>query len=146
MESGDIDRFYRATTFYVYPPGGPSIPIRIGRLHQLLDQIIAPARSWAFITAYNPRSVVLSASENASRLDALARTVEHRCLTSWPGEGISDDTDWTPEKSLLVLDMALSDAMTLSEQFEQNAFVYGETGQPAELIWTSVYDPKTQPN
>lgn len=137
MNLNELDDFYRATTFMVYQPDGRSIPIRVGQLHPCLDELVAPIGvSWAFLTASNPRSTVLPEQENDARNRGLVEAVSSAGYTFWRGAGISDFSDWKPEESILVAGMSRDTADLFAEQYDQNAFVYGEIGGVAELIWT----------
>jgi hypothetical protein len=42
---------------------------------------------------------------------------------------------WTPEPSWLILGITRPKAIAIGQKFEQNAIVYGELNQAAELQW-----------
>jgi hypothetical protein len=42
---------------------------------------------------------------------------------------------WTPEQSFWILGIERLEVIAIGRQFEQNAIVYGELHQPAELQW-----------
>ena len=137
MDFTDLEVFYRATTFLVNHPNGHNIPIRIGQLHPALNDLITPIGSnWAFLTASNPRSVVLPDTSNTARNDSLREAVSAAGYLFWPGAGISDFSDWKPEESILAVGMPKEEADHFAIRYDQNAFVYGEIGGVAELIWT----------
>lgn len=137
MDLTDLEAFYRATTFLVDHPGGQNISIRVGQQHSALDEIITPlGATWAFLTAANPRSIVLTESENAARNSSLIECVSAAGYPFWPGSGISDYSDWKPEESLLVVGMSKDESDRFAQRYDQNAFVYGEVGGVAELVWT----------
>ncbi len=109
-------------------------PILIGRVSPELDEYLEKenASCWAFITAYNPMSVVLSPEENKSRnKDLESKIKEYRYLH---GEGRDPSGKWIPERSFLILNISRKDARELAMEFEQKAIVYGERGNVAELI------------
>ncbi len=51
------------------------------------------------------------------------------------GRGVAQSGDWPPEESWLILGLTISDARLMAVKWEQLAFLYGEVGQPAQLIW-----------
>jgi hypothetical protein len=121
---------YRATS---YRAGG--LRLRVGEVCPPLDAVLA-AGGWqgaAFLTAFNPGSVLLSDAENRRRQAELAAAVAGwSCL---PGEGVGDADDWPPEPSLLVLGVSATEADALARRFGQAAWVWYPIGGPAELRW-----------
>jgi hypothetical protein len=75
-----------------------------------------------------------------AELEAVDRAIdgvidaERRGYTAFPGEGIGDDGQWPPERSLLILGIARDDARRLGREFGQLAIVHGEKGGPAMLL------------
>lgn len=123
---------YLATTYLV---DDPQLAIRAGRHHPPLDAWLAKrnASAWAFLTAWNPRSRWLSPEENAIRLNGLRTDVQ--AFETCTGRGIPDQPDWQPEDSLLIVNISREDALDLARKWDQLAFLYGETGGPATLVW-----------
>ncbi|MDQ3016199.1 MAG: DUF3293 domain-containing protein [Bacteroidota bacterium] len=122
---------YLTTDYKVF---NPILVIRIGQNNLDLDKflILNHARDWAYITAYNPGSKLLSKEENEiSHQKLLEEVVDYKI---WEGEGITNNSTWEPEKSLLILGISKENAIRVSSKFGQNAFVFGETGKIAELI------------
>jgi hypothetical protein len=66
MFSNDLLQAYLNATYQVEEL---DIKIRIGQVDETLDRTLGESNveEWAFITAYNPRSVVLSDDENSKR-------------------------------------------------------------------------------
>ncbi|MBY0227781.1 MAG: DUF3293 domain-containing protein [Gemmataceae bacterium] len=91
------------------------------------------ADSWAFLTACNPMSETLPDEENAARTEALRRDLAAYRVVD--GEAASPDGTWR-EASFLVLEITLDDARALAVKHRQAAFLFGERGQPARLVWT----------
>ena len=120
---------YRNTSFFADTSRG-RLCLRVGRASPELDALLAACevRTWAYVTGFNPGSIALSPEENEQRHQCLAYEVEHRGYTSFPGEGIGDDGQWPPERSLLILGIGRDDAIGLGREFEQRAVVYGEHG------------------
>lgn len=128
--------FYLATTYRAAAPAGP-IDLRIGQPSPALDRLLESlgARTWAFISAANPRSQALPEPENAARHGAFRALVEQRGLRFFAGEGIPDEAGWVAEPSLLIPGLPLDQALELATSFGQNAIVWGERGTPARLAW-----------
>jgi Protein of unknown function (DUF3293) len=122
---------YRKTRYTIF--NRPFV-IEIGKHCQTLDEQLQKhaAVEWAYITAWNPYSNVLSQEENDSRHQLLMASVKD--YPHWEGEGIGTDSNWQPERSLLVLGISRKEAISIGKHFEQNAIVYGRIGEPAELI------------
>jgi len=126
---------YRRTTYRVVAGECP-IDIRIGSTPPSLVRLLEDrgAATWAFVTAWNPRSAELAPAENDARQRELAHTVATRGWTALPGLGIGDDGAWPAEESLLVLGISREEALALARRFGQAAIVFGERGGPAELV------------
>ena len=87
---------------------------------------------WAFITAWNPKSIELPRQENDRRQAQLLSRLANYIVV--PGEGVGRDVTWAPEPSLLVLGISRKDAIRLGRAFEQLAIVAGHKGFPARLL------------
>ena len=125
---------YRATTYVAYD-GDEAIEIRIGAPTPALDPRLCArgADSWAYLTAYNPRSIPLSREANEAaqarlELELRARGVEFLRGASRPDDGSP------PEVSVLAF-LPREEAEVLGRAFGQNAIVVGRVGEPAELVW-----------
>lgn len=113
------------------------INVRVGQPQPQLDCILErhKARSWAFVTACNPRSRLLTDSENDIRQARLAHELIHRRYPHYRGAGHADVPGWPPEDSYLVVGLSKEEALALGRAHEQYAIVYGEHGRPAELLF-----------
>lgn len=126
---------YKNTTYRVYLPLG-EIEIRIGVMNLLLKELLLnkSSESWAFITAYNPYSVMQDAGVNTILNTQLERYLLEKQYLFFKGMGVGDDDSWEAEASFMVLDIRKEDAVKLARQFKQNAIVVGVIGNSAELI------------
>lgn len=123
---------FKATTYLVY---NKDIPININRHNKRLEELLQDnkAESWAFITAWNPYSKVLTDEENNIRHQQLmAMTKKYVCFE---GEGRGKDPKWKPERSLLIIGIAKDDAAMIGNHFQQHAIVIGGYQKPAELLF-----------
>ena len=113
------------------------VDIRIGEQCSALDRLLESygLREWAFVTASNPRSRRLPDRDNARRNAELKQSLRQAGWQILGGLGMPPDNQWQPEVSMLVLGIDREAAMKLALRWEQNAFVRGAIGQPAELVW-----------
>jgi hypothetical protein len=138
----DLDAAYRATRYIAESKHG-DIVIRIDLPTPALDTMLAAhgCTEWAFISACNPGSQLLSASENAERHVQLLAAVKTLGLPWLSGHGVPDHPDWQPEISLLILGITKEQATKLAAHFDQNAIVYGSAGLPAKLCYVRGNSP-----
>lgn len=126
---------YRRTT-YAVQTGDGEIRIHPGRRSPELDTLLDQRHvdQWAYITAYNPGSRLLSEPDNIRRRQSLVDAVRGRGLTFFEGASVLDAAAWPPEPSLLILGIPLADARALGRKFGQLAIVAGRLGEPAQLV------------
>ena len=122
---------YKNTKYKVFEP---SIIIEIGVLNQDVDELLIEHKlvEWAFITAYNPCSRVLTEHENKVRHDELKELTKD--YITFEGHGVGEDPAWEPELSLFVIGISKEDASLIGTKFEQNAIVCGELNNSPELL------------
>jgi hypothetical protein len=122
---------YKNTRYHVFNTG---ITICIDENNVLLDELLRKqdAKSWAYITAYNPFSQTFTDEANDARHRLLLQSVA--AFSSFEGEGKGADESWPPEKSLLILGISKEQAIAIGNEYEQNAIVYGEFGKAAQLL------------
>lgn len=128
-------RAYAEAVYWVFGPQG-YIPLRAGERSAALEELLAHsgAGEWAFVTACNPGSELLSPAENDRRVEALEAVLYGRYST-FRGAGVGTGGDWPPEPSLLILGISEEEALQLARRFGQNAIVSGTLGEPARLVW-----------
>ncbi len=127
----DLLEEYKATDFIVYDR---DIVIKIDKLNKKLDDLLQKheAKSWAFITAYNPYSKISTDEENNFQHKQLLNLTDKYIV--FEGEGKGQNSEWKPEKSLLIVGITQDEAAIIGKQFKQNAIVVGECGKAAELL------------
>jgi hypothetical protein len=131
----DLLEAYRRTSFFADTPQG-RLRLRLGESSPELDRVLEAqgARSWAYVTAFNPASIVLSDDENERRQSRLEYEVSSRGYTTFRGEGVGDDGTWPAERGLLIVGIGDGDAIELGRAFGQRAIVYGVVGAVAVLL------------
>ncbi len=134
-----LDAVYRRTSFLADTPDG-SCRIRVGEPAPCVDTLLARhgATAWAYITAWNPASVVATPEQNERQNAALARELTARGVALYTGFGVPDEPTWTPEASFLAIGLDEAEAVALARQFEQAAIVVGTTGTLPRLVWCFV--------
>lgn len=135
-ERAKLESVYRHTNYVVQAPAG-AIAIRIDQSAAELDALLNThgAPCWVYLTAHNPGSRKLTTEQNEQRHAELVALISELGYVSLSGQAIGDAGDWPAEASLFVLGMSESDALRLARHFDQLAFVSGEQGKTARLIW-----------
>jgi hypothetical protein len=128
---------YRTTRFVAYD-GDREVMAMIGEHAPDMDDLLQrlAARSGVFITAWNPRSVVLSPELNAAAAGRLEARIAAEGFRALPHRGVSADPAWHPEEGLFVLDIDFDYAVAIATDFGQNAITAVALGQPAILLFT----------
>lgn len=126
---------YIATDYQVYPTSDKTLHIRINQINSELNQYLEEHQPWAYITAWNPQSKPLSATENTQRNQALEKELQAKGLTYYTGKGVPDTGDWVPEESFLILGLSKKEAIKMGQVYEQKAIVWGKRAAIAELIF-----------
>ncbi len=133
MDKVELLNAYKETE-YIVPV--LDLTIRIGEENKLLDNVQDKYFSvnWAFISAENPRSNLLSDEENSLRSDLLENAIKQSGRPYFIGYG-KGKGDWKPEKSFLVLKTSKIEAIDIfGIPFEQNAIVIGQIRKAAKLL------------
>jgi hypothetical protein len=128
-----LERAYRRTAYRV-DEGDDSFEFRIGIRHPKLEALLDrhKARSWAFVTAYNPYSQPLDECSNHRRQAAFERSLRFPFLHG-KGQGLGGN--WTPEASVLLIGITPQRATRLGSKWEQAAVVVGVRGGRPRLLW-----------
>lgn len=126
---------YRNTTYSALTPVG-ELTLRIGEKRSELDALLrsCDATSWAYISAYNPGSNIVSERQNQSAQLELHAELERESQTVFSGMALSDSGDWPAEPSLLALGLTVERAADIAVRFGQNAIVVGVIDGEAKLL------------
>ena len=132
MLNKELVESYKATTYRV---PDLKLDIRIGEKNKRLDFILENQikKTWAFITAWNPESKLLSSKENKDRNDRLRSKLKG--YQTFDSLGIPKNADWIPEESFFIIGINQEDAIKLGVMFKQNAILCGKKNQSARLIF-----------
>ena len=126
---------YKASDFIFYPENGIDI-IKVGKKNKYLDKILKKekTKSAVFITAWNPFSKNLTPKQNKKNQDSLIRFLSKKKIQIIYGLGRSPDLKCF-EDSILALGVSKEDAITFGKKFKQNAVVFYERKNKAELLF-----------
>lgn len=136
QQIADLNQVYSDAVYEVYN-NRHTIPLFVDRPNPQLDKILEKhhGTTWALITAYNPYSQCLSASENEQRQQKLIELVKAEKLTFLNGVGKDKNDLWTPEPSIFIVGIKLEKAIAMGKRFEQNAIIFGESDKKSQLLW-----------
>lgn len=125
---------YTATDFVVFD-GEERWALHVGVASPRVDVLLNrhDATSATVVTAFNPRSRVLTPEANAARHHALVRLLEQRGLKFLLGEGRDPSGAWTPETECIVFGIPLAEGLEIARRFDQNAVVFIERGKAPRL-------------
>jgi hypothetical protein len=109
--------------------------LKIGRAAPQFDAILdrRGVATAVIVTAYNPRSVVLSDAENRERHRALTDLLRECGLDFQLGEGRDPLGHWKAEIECVVYGLPLEAGLEIAQAFEQNAIVFIRRGAAPEL-------------
>ena len=124
---------YESTDYIV--DDDPPLMFHLGEQNDGLRILFASfnVESAAFITAWNPGSEQLPLDENYDRQAALLEAISQLRLNYFVGRGESPAGDWA-EDSYLVLGIDKDQALSLGQQFGQNAVVWIPVSGVPELL------------
>ena len=133
--AADKIRAYRATDYrlghtsqdIVLAPG-----LRSERLFELFSA--KGVECGAFLTAYNPRGVQKSDTENDQAHALLAAALTERGLDSSEGSGSEPGSNWPAEKSYFAFGLSRDGAVAFGQQFHQDAIVWVGKHAVPELV------------
>ena len=135
MANRDLFGAYVSTCFVVDAPSR-AIRLRIGKPNPEADRLLSECdvTTAAFITAWNPGSVLLSEAENKRRQQSMEREIQYAGFRFLRGRGEGIDPAWTAEESILIFGISKPDAIAIADRFGQLAIVWHERGQASALV------------
>ena len=127
---------YMRTEYRAFTPDG-EIVLRINEPSKAMGQLMraAGAKGAAFLTAENPFSKQLSASENSLRQKSLREDLIVIGATVLDGAGQGENPAWPAETSYAAIDITREEAREVGIKYQQNAIVWIDaTGTPELLM------------
>jgi hypothetical protein len=130
MNDLELEEAYHKTRYIV-----TDIILCVDKTNAQLDDLLIKnnCTTYAFITAHNPLSKLLSENENKilhEQLIAFIKKSEYNYLEGY-GEGTGG---WPNETSLLILGMRKEEAIACGVKFNQKAIIFGQLRGAASLI------------
>ncbi|GAB2175697.1 DUF3293 domain-containing protein [Dongia sp. agr-C8] len=128
---------YRATDYVLFVAAGREVTLNIGVPNAAFDRELERrgVATAAVVTAYNPRSIILSEGENRARHAELTALLEQRGHAYALGEGRDPTGRWTAELECVVFGIPLGTGLEIARRFEQNAIVFVRKGGVPELAY-----------
>lgn len=114
-------------------------PLVVGKIQPEIDLLLEELnfKTYAYLTAWNPRSISLADEVNLSRNKELVACFEKIPEIQWlPGIAKSYEPGWPGEECYLILGISREIVEQLAFHFEQNAYLFGELHSPVELVFT----------
>jgi hypothetical protein len=131
---------YRATDYVLFVGDGRDVTLNIDRHNADFDRVLEKrgATTAVVVTAYNPRSIVLSDAENQARHARLTALLESRGHDYALGEGRDPTGHWKPELECVVFGISLQAGLEIARAFDQNAIVFVGRGGAPELAYPNL--------
>jgi hypothetical protein len=131
---------YRATDYVLFVGDGGDVTLNIGRHNPEFDRVLDAhgATTAVVVTAFNPRSVVLTEAENRERHTRLTALLDARGHDYALGEGRDPTGHWKAELECVVFALSLEQGLAIARQFDQNAIVFVTRGGAPELAYPGV--------
>ena len=128
---------YRATDYVLFVGDGRDVTLNIGRHNPDFDRVLEKrgAATAVVVTAYNPRSVVLTETENRARHAGLTTLLESRGYDYALGEGRDPTGRWKAELECIVFGISEQAGLELARAFHQNAIVFVARGGLPALVY-----------
>ena len=133
MENIELIHAYKKTLYHI---PSKNLILKIDKPNLDLDIFLNANKkvSYAFITAHNPMSVILSDNENETRHNEFIQMVRLAGYVYFEGYG-SGTEGWKDEKSLLILGISKEKAISdFGIYFKQKAIVFGDVLKAPELL------------
>jgi hypothetical protein len=124
----DLVQAYRDAVYEIHAE--TAIRLKVSEYSHSLEELHKQHQctTSALITACNPRSQILSAPENDTRMLALIEAVEKLGYAHLPAVGRDPNGKWPDEPSLWIAGITKSDARCLAKTYEQNALLWLHEG------------------
>jgi hypothetical protein len=125
---------FEQTNYLVFINDDETLLLKTNETNKHLLSFFPHLNSWAFITAWNPLPNILSLEENRERNKSMEEDIQTNGWEYHFGLGVSADENWQ-EESFFIINCSSEDAEKLSAKYGQMAFVYGEAGEVAQIVY-----------
>jgi hypothetical protein len=126
---------YKNTNYRILEP---NVSILLNQKNPILDQWLEEKNlsTWAFITAFNPYSILLPDEKNLQAGELLKEKISSLGFAYFEGTAESVKDDFPAENSAFIMGIPKNQAMELAKEFEQNAFLFGTVSEISEILFT----------
>lgn len=123
--SPQLAQSYRDAVYVVHL-GTRAVVLTVGQVSDELSGLMRERNvvSAAFLTAFNPHSVIANEQKNALQHSALIADLNALGCECIAGEGGDSQNLWPKELSILALDIPLEGAELIADRYQQNAFLW----------------------
>jgi len=130
----ELEAVYRAAWYEVKTPDKNVRRFRVGERVPELDTLAAE-KGWAWLSAFNPGSQLLSESENLQRHQALLNNLVNTQRAFLPAASGDDTGQWPVEHAVCLLNIDEITARALAIRHGQAAFLHAQPGEAVRLCW-----------
>ncbi len=142
MSKSELEKYYLDTTYSIFI-NEKQYDIKIGKLlPYVIKNLLDKEKSAVILTAWNPRSELLSLQENEQRNRKLNSTLKDNNYRVFSALGQGKDLSyklWPAEKSFLVLGITKEEVEKIAVDYGQYAYVWLEAGKPASLMFSRIW-------
>lgn len=121
----ELAKAYYEALYVIHGESG-DIQLRVGQPSLELVSLMKMygVKSAAFLTAFNPHSILATSEVNVFNHNALIDDIHTLGLRHISGEGGDPSNLWPSEPSVLVLDISHQNAELLADRYRQNAYLW----------------------
>jgi hypothetical protein len=130
----ELEEAYRRTIYRV-SVRGEVIELRVGERSVKVEDILRDCGQahWVLITAFNPRSNIISLEENLRRDKELEAKLVESGYETFRTKAIDPKGTWPDEWGFLVIGVKTFEGQAIARKFDQNAILTGGIGLPVHL-------------
>ncbi|MFK5913814.1 MAG: DUF3293 domain-containing protein [Woeseiaceae bacterium] len=139
MTRDELEKYYIDTRYVVFIDD-VKVNCKINEtLPSSVNDIISKDKTAALLTAWNPRSQLLSSKENAKRNGLLHFYLKQQGYTVFKALGQGSDDNWPAEESYFIIGITKEEAEQLAVEYQQNAFVWFEADKNVMLEFSQIW-------
>lgn len=138
-QKSELEKLYLDTTYSVFI-NKQQYDIKIGEPVPLdINKLLDKEKSAVVLTAWNPKSQLMSLQQNKKRNVELKKTLQKNNFTVLNALGHGNDLLWPAEESFFIAGIKKQEVENLAIDYGQYAYVWLEAEKPASLVLTSIW-------
>lgn len=120
-------------------PDKSILTLQIGIHNPSLDKLLSDnhCNTFAYLTAFNPRSTTFNKDENQLRQEKLVKDIESLGFSYLTGLSFPESGEWEPEVCAFVYNLPRTTTWDLCIKYQQDAAVVGDRGGSPKLFFTN---------